>query len=780
MRPNTSIAATVLFSISSLGLADVDLQLSMSEARPGETIDLALSFENDGEAVGFQVDVLYDDSSVDVQLPVGEAALGMHVLDSEELESGLRRLLVYTEDSSLVGTGILARLPLTVLPGAAVGFSPVTVTASIVSDSQGDSVPVGTLESGGVNILPAGPDTDLDGIADSIEDQAPNNGDGNNDGILDSDQSNVTSLHDAVNFDFLTLVSPEGTVLAGVAALKADELAPPPVDVTFPFGLVQFTVENLDGAAGVDVELLLPTGVAVNSYYKYGPTPDDESDQWYDFLFDGSTGAEVIGSRIILHFLDGSRGDDDLAANGQISDSGGPAVASPTLYFAQFGDDDGLFSQIFLLNPDDSMPANAEITLKDDDGNPLAVDLNGEQVTGDTNVQIPALGMRVLETDARAPRAVGSVTIASDKPLAGVIVFGGSFGLAGVGNSEDAANGFIAPIEEDFTGIAVSNLEEEAVTLDLTLFDAEGLQLATSREEVSGMGHFSRFVDQFEWEPAVDFADFRGSLKATATGSTSATVIQSRGGEFATMPVRPLNPSAAPAADPETPQVPSGAPALDHSIHYAQFADGSGLFSQIILLNPEEDMQANARITLKDDDGNPLSVDLNGELVDGQADIVLPPLGLRVLETDGENPAAVGSVIVKSDKRLAGVILFGGGFGLAGVGASPELARGFFAPVEKITSQNVNTGIAVMNLENDPVSLNLTLLDADGNELATAQDMLPGMGHLASFVDQIEWSQNVDFSSFRGLIIVSPTGRVSGTVIQTRPFQFATMPVVPR
>ena len=58
---------------------------------------------------------------------------------------------------------------------------------------------------------------------------------------------------------------------------------------------------------------------------KYGPTLEDGTDHWYEFLYDGATGAEILSDRIVLHFVDGERGDHDLAANGSILDPGGPA-----------------------------------------------------------------------------------------------------------------------------------------------------------------------------------------------------------------------------------------------------------------------------------------------------------------------------------------------------------------------------------------------------------------------------------------------------------------------
>ena len=58
----------------------------------------------------------------------------------------------------------------------------------------------------------------------------------------------------------------------------------------------------------------------------YGPTPDNASPHWYEFKFDGQTGAEFSGNNVALHFVDGARGDADLTENGQISDLGAPGI----------------------------------------------------------------------------------------------------------------------------------------------------------------------------------------------------------------------------------------------------------------------------------------------------------------------------------------------------------------------------------------------------------------------------------------------------------------------
>ena len=45
----------------------------------------------------------------------------------------------------------------------------------------------------------------------------------------------------------------------------------------------------------------------------------------YEFLYDGTVGAEILDDRVILNFVDGELGDEDLTVKGIIVDDNGPA-----------------------------------------------------------------------------------------------------------------------------------------------------------------------------------------------------------------------------------------------------------------------------------------------------------------------------------------------------------------------------------------------------------------------------------------------------------------------
>ena len=169
-------------------------------------------------------------------------------------------------------------------------------------------------------------DNDRDGIGDAIEDGASNNGDGNSDGISDATQSNVTSLPNSADHTYITLVAPMGTTLTEVVTTGNPAVGSVPPGATFPVGFLDFRVEGIPTGGSAAVTLILAQPKIFDGYYKYGLTPDNPTPHWYLFDYNGIVGAQVIdGSHLVLHFLDGGRGDSDLAANGVVVDPGAPA-----------------------------------------------------------------------------------------------------------------------------------------------------------------------------------------------------------------------------------------------------------------------------------------------------------------------------------------------------------------------------------------------------------------------------------------------------------------------
>lgn len=172
-------------------------------------------------------------------------------------------------------------------------------------------------------------DHDGDGVSDAEEDGGPNGGDGNEDGVPDSLQANVSCLLTYDGQQYIVLWSLPGTTIRDCEAVDNPSPADAPSGIDFPYGFFKFMITGLNTADATTLTLKLPAGASPpTTYYKYGPTPSDATDKWYEFMYDAQTqtGAEINDKVITLHFVDGLRGDDDRTANGVVVEPGGPAA----------------------------------------------------------------------------------------------------------------------------------------------------------------------------------------------------------------------------------------------------------------------------------------------------------------------------------------------------------------------------------------------------------------------------------------------------------------------
>ncbi|MDD5723877.1 MAG: hypothetical protein PHY29_09120, partial [Syntrophales bacterium] len=102
--------------------------------------------------------------------------------------------------------------------------------------------------------------------------------------------------------------------------------------IFFPYGLFRFTINGVTPGGATQVTLVLSGNAPIESYWKYGKEPGNITVHPYEFMRSGGTGAEIMRNTIILHFIDGQRGDDDLdGENGVIFDDGGPASPAPAI-----------------------------------------------------------------------------------------------------------------------------------------------------------------------------------------------------------------------------------------------------------------------------------------------------------------------------------------------------------------------------------------------------------------------------------------------------------------
>src|SRR3990172_9863456 len=127
----------------------------------------------------------------------------------------------------------------------------------------------------------------------------------------------------ANNGKIVTIQSEPGTTIQGGPLGKTLEGCPKVINdkfVTFPVGTYEYFITGLNPGDATMVVIELPPGTEVNSYFVFGKKPGDDQDHCYEFLFDGTTGAQIMDGLIVVHHVDGGLGDVDLDPNGVIVD----------------------------------------------------------------------------------------------------------------------------------------------------------------------------------------------------------------------------------------------------------------------------------------------------------------------------------------------------------------------------------------------------------------------------------------------------------------------------
>ena len=150
-------------------------------------------------------------------------------------------------------------------------------------------------------------------------------------------------------------------------------------------------------------------------------------------------------------------------------------------------------------------------------------------------------------------------------------------------------------------------------------------------------------------------------------------------------------------ATPEAPEV--------FTLDFAHFANGTGITSQMVLVNVAPDPIRPA-IYFYDTEGNPIAaesvVDITSDLEvaeDGSLSVLteMEPLGQLTISTHGQGELVSGSVKVLSDGPIGGGVRYGvPEIGVAGVGASPPV-RDVLFPTRR-QEGGIRTAAALHNL----------------------------------------------------------------------------------
>lgn len=153
--------------------------------------------------------------------------------------------------------------------------------------------------------------------------------------IIDADKEDVIPV-ETINKKSLNVTTPKSSSQITIRSSSNPSPSNSPERTVFPVEFFDIDISQITPGGATSATLFLPQDSPTNAYWKYGPTPSNPNPHWYNFLYDpiSKTGAvfqDLDGdgqNEIILHLVDGKRGDDDLVANGQIREPGAPAFSS--------------------------------------------------------------------------------------------------------------------------------------------------------------------------------------------------------------------------------------------------------------------------------------------------------------------------------------------------------------------------------------------------------------------------------------------------------------------
>ncbi|MEE8584315.1 MAG: hypothetical protein V3T83_05615 [Acidobacteriota bacterium] len=185
---------------------------------------------------------------------------------------------------------------------------------------------------------------------------------------------------------------------------------------------------------------------------------------------------------------------------------------------------------------------------------------------------------------------------------------------------------------------------------------------------------------------------------------------------------------------------------------FAQFGAGSGISSEIVVVNPSSTRTVMGVVRIWDQEGQ--EIDPATVLVPAaEPSFSLPPLGSVTFITRSQGELAQGSAEILSDAPLSGVIRFNLiGVGVAGVLAS-QPAKSIIVPARKVVGV-LSTGVAIRNTGEAEAFVEFSLRNPAGEEIegGAAEMFIPARGRRAIFIEELFPEAAID--PFEGTLLV--------------------------
>ena len=273
----------------------------------------------------------------------------------------------------------------------------------------------------------------------------------------------------------------------------------------------------------------------------------------------------------------------------------------------------------------------------------------------------------------------------------------------------------------------------------------------------------------------------RGDWISIGSTNTTHTVTRLVNGTEYTFQVRAVNRIGRSQASDPAEAMPRAPGALD----FAHFANGSGISSEIVLVNVAP-YAIQPALYFYDQEGEPIAaesmVDVLGDLgiqEDGGLTIrtEMEPLGELTISTHGRGDLVSGSVKVAAYGAIGGVLRFDlPGIGVAGVQVSQTMRDAIF-PVRR-REGGIDTGMALHNREEEAAVVSCRLMK-NGAVLEEVEITLAANGQVARYIE--EMFTGTDTSDFVGSVRCMAPGLFTGIAVELDAGNriVTTLPVVP-
>ena len=432
------------------------------------------------------------------------------------------------------------------------------------------------------------------------------------------------------------------------------------------------------------------------------------------------------------------------------------AEATPgvgALDFAHFANGAGIISDLVFVNVA-THPIRPVLYFYGQEGHLIdpesVVDLTEDlEVTEDgalsIQMEMEPLGELTISTHGRGEVVSGSVQVAADGPIGGVLRFDlPGIGVAGVGASQPVRDALF-PARRQAGGIstaaAIHNMEEEAIVVSCRLMSG-GIVLEEMEISLAAYGQEAQFIE--EMFTTTDTSNFVGLVRCTGPGRFTGVAVELDAASriFTTLPVVPV--------------ARTGGRGREAVLDFAHFANGEGIVSEMVFVNvatrpsgrgptPFHAVIPPSRPTLYfyDKEGHPIDpesvVDVTGDLEiteDGALTVrtEMEPLGELTISTHGRGEVVTGSVTVISEGPIGGVLRFDlPGIGVAGVGASQPVRDALF-PARR--EGDLSTAAAIHNPGEEAMEVSCQLMSG-GIVLEEAEISLAAYGQEARYIEEL-------------------------------------------